>query len=785
MSDAAQRLQDTLNTLYAAINDTSVFAGERPPAEQPEEGEGVAMTATDDRPAEAAAMTAEESARLETAIEFIQSSDRRQFIKQVVQRAFGQSHISSDEYQHFVSLLNSRVEAGEIGRSGAYYGRPTVRRRRGVAAEAAPIPGSDVSDFEPEVVVELGEPAPVDAALPPEPAEAPELPAIEGPATAGAEQGEPDEPEDVLAIPGLGLSPNERNAVRVAMDYLRQYDDRQNLRSIMSVVFGKTRLPKAEERRLVQILDAYAAADLLRSYGHTYGYKTEAERQATSAYGETGISPELPLLDESNQELVEFIRSHAENGEMNIGEIVRKYTGFQTLDRDDFMLFIDRLNDLADRGYLIHAVGSPWYGVEQPKEAPKVKERPLASIQTPAKLPEAFAAEAQPEQGEPTEALTGAAQPTPALGAEEPKLDQADAGMFDLSVFGLAERETEITLALLKSVKPGEWFQQKQIDLGDIEFSSESAQRQAFGKLASKLVEVGLLIDNGVPRGGKKYRVVANKLTPLPAVPQPPKAPPTEPPAPKPDAAASPRVRFYEQEAAKAAAAEEAEEAAPDESIPANERERRQQERIATQFRAKLGRAIVGFIGETPGQTKKRTELKGYLADSLGIPEVSADRLLRQYVDDEAVFEGKRRGSRLVALTPFENGEKLNGEHGSAPTNIRSKEAARIQSLRDSFGPQVLTYLRTLPEKSQSEFKTAIAEALGGEVAVDDINPVCRILEKEGLVESVMPRDRGTGRTKKGTTWRLTSRGRARVTQLQMEGKLTAAEKRALSKSTN
>jgi len=153
--------------------------------------------------------------------------------------------------------------------------------------------------------------------------------------------------------------------------------------------------------------------------------------------------------------------------------------------------------------------------------------------------------------------------------------------------------------------------------------------------------------------------------------------------------------------------------------------------------------------------------------------------LVNQFIDGGNLHISRAKGSPFVVPTPPENGRTSSGEK---KLGVQSQEAERIQLLKDEYGPEVLLYLNGLGNKSRSEFKTAIAAATGlnGKVNVDDINPICRLLEAEGLVESVDPKGRGTGRTRKGVTWRLTSRGRGAANRLEMEGKLTAAQKKTL-----
>ena len=59
---------------------------------------------------------------------------------------------------------------------------------------------------------------------------------------------------------------------------------------------------------------------------------------------------------------------------------------------------------------------------------------------------------------------------------------------------------------------------------------------------------------------------------------------------------------------------------------------------------------------------------------------------------------------------------------------------------------------------------------------------MCRLLKNEGLVESVEPKGRGTGRTRKGVTWRNTNAGRAFLNNRVLPNKLSDAQKKALSR---
>lgn len=72
----------------------------------------------------------------------------------------------------------------------------------------------------------------------------------------------------------------------------------------------------------------------------------------------------------------------------------------------------------------------------------------------------------------------------------------------------LSERESVLLSRVFQLIKPGVWFQQKQLNLESIiHFSSVGAKNQAFKKFTDKLIKAGLLISEG-NHGGKKYKIV-------------------------------------------------------------------------------------------------------------------------------------------------------------------------------------------------------------------------------------------------------------------------------------
>lgn len=162
------------------------------------------------------------------------------------------------------------------------------------------------------------------------------------------------------------LSPNEREIVASVVNYLIQHEDRQNLSSIISEVFNKSKLPRNEEARLIQILDWYVEEGYLRSYGKTYGYMTETDRIAR-LNPINNIESNKEDLNEYEKELLEFIYKIGEDqrGDLNIGYIVRNFFKVQQLPREDFYNFLPVINGLAEKGYIIHAEGSPWYGIHR------------------------------------------------------------------------------------------------------------------------------------------------------------------------------------------------------------------------------------------------------------------------------------------------------------------------------------------------------------------------------------------------------------------------------------
>ncbi len=71
----------------------------------------------------------------------------------------------------------------------------------------------------------------------------------------------------------------------------------------------------------------------------------------------------------------------------------------------------------------------------------------------------------------------------------------------------MISRSKAVISQILSQFYVDRWFEQAEIDLSMIEYKNEAARRSAYRTIVPKLVELYLLIDNGIQRGGKKYRI--------------------------------------------------------------------------------------------------------------------------------------------------------------------------------------------------------------------------------------------------------------------------------------
>ncbi len=474
----------------------------------------------------------------------------------------------------------------------------------------------------------------------------------------------------------LSLTPNEQACIRRAVDVMSRYSDRQSLRNIIGGTFSKSHLSRAEEDRLVQILSGYAQHGILRQYGQTFGYKTEAERMASASDMNVSAPDREDPISEGDKDMIRFIHGRARNGELNIGEFVRDYFKVQELPPENFRVVITRLNELASLGYLLHAEGSPWYGIPRQKQVEKSATKLLPFITT---APASY--ELMP--------------------TEEP-----------------IELQPEQTVSVRRAAPRPQTF-----------------------------------------------------------------APPTLPPAVRTHRPAQPTVpRFFEREAPSA----DGDPAGAPRSEPG-----------LTSDAWRIGRYgyLLGYVDELERQAGavgvKATTLVKVFADKIGASVDEARELVKLFERAGLLRVSPLRhqkGTRLLTAQPVEADTQIDPirtrETVKAQLSLKNKEVARLGQLKEEFGPQIIRFLSTLA-REQTEFRTAIAEALGGAIAMDDINPICQLLKDDGFVVSKMPKDRGTGRSRKGLTWMLTGKGRVFANNLANEGQPTAAQRRSIAKSSH
>ncbi len=496
---------------------------------------------------------------------------------------------------------------------------------------------------------------------------------------------EPTEDEELVILSELRLSTNEHVVLRGTVDFLKQFEERQNLRTIISAVFGISRLSKAEESRLIQILDAYSRQDILRCYGRTYGYKSPAERTATETMQHSTALEELDQLENFEKEVLDFITSRAQNGELNIGEIVRGFFGVRTLEPQEFREFITRLNNLANRGYLVHAGGSPWYGVRQESQSPQpetveyVPIIPLHPIQTPPKQELAVTSRAVRDERvelEPEQVVQLHPQPEEAKDIEEPTETNPEVELDDVAraIMEYARRGKFFRMEVMRREVPAlvaltdEEYKVLKQSYSDVKaliqsyFSSQglTAEWRERGKARGK--EYQLVVSTGsgedVKQAAKAAKVNTRPVSVRKAVASPP-----------------PRPRFYERTAEDLGTSN-------DGTVETQESPWRRTEagdRRLLDHVANLERQA-GSIGV------KWTAIAKDYAFITGRPEPEARKLVREHESEGLLrVPGQRhqKGVRLLTSQAVEEADSIDGSNDRAADSIgetSSKEKEDVKA---------------------------------------------------------------------------------------------------------
>lgn len=167
----------------------------------------------------------------------------------------------------------------------------------------------------------------------------------------------------VAKLESASFGATDAQTLTQVLRFLAQFEERQPLKEISSKVYGRARLPKTDEADLLRLLDRATEAGFLRRYGRTFGYVSEEDESVLTEHRDDTVTELDPLEDKADQDLYAFVLEHAQNGEVHIGEIVRSHFKEKKLSPRRHQDLIAHLNRMADAGYLLHAGGSPWYGV--------------------------------------------------------------------------------------------------------------------------------------------------------------------------------------------------------------------------------------------------------------------------------------------------------------------------------------------------------------------------------------------------------------------------------------
>lgn len=234
------------------------------------------------------------------------------------------------------------------------------------------------------------------------------------------------------------------------------------------------------------------------------------------------------------------------------------------------------------------------------------------------------------------------------------------------------------------------------------------------------------------------------------------------------------RLPFYEAEARRA---QEATARSAERSVTAANPETSGQQWLKGAYFAQSIVDGVARLEDTVGTSQgvAQRQVIDMVAEATGMEPEAAVHTLRSLRDTANLFIVKHKGTRFISTRqPAE--QKSDSRLGGG---AEKPEWERIQQLREQYGAEILRFLSGLSHRQQTEFKTAIAAAVAG-LPVDDVNAVCNLLKREGLVYSKEKQGRGTGRSLKGKTWAITGRGRSSINQHNEGVSLSNAQKRSL-----
>lgn len=512
-------------------------------------------------------------------------------------------------------------------------------------------------------------------------------------------------PEDIT------MSDNERIVVERVIEILSEAEGRVSVRDLIPQVFGRSKLPRDETKRLVQLLDQCSDYGVTEGYGHTYAIGKVRQSTVDTA---TFDDSEATLLGPEHIEIMKFITERlAGRSMMNIGEIVRGISGEQTLPRDEFDTFLQKINYLTRLGKLTQDPSNPsWYGIDQDTMTHlQQEEQPLPSITT---LPLGVtAAPLPPEQPAGGPASPEKPQPaTPVVPTKAAKPEEAVAAApVILEDVKLSEREVQMLERVMRIIKTDTQFRRVDIDATGIEFPSKSAESQAFAGFWNKLISAGYLEVEG-ERGGRRYtpteRLIAAKQ---------PAAHSTEPSELKPAKRREPEALLPEWD---------------DDTLSA--REQLTEERRAITFAGKLAVYVADQLQYRPDRKDQKRNVAKAIANTLGVERDQANALLDDLMAEGVIYSHEARGGyRYIGLDAPE------GEIKAGRKSERAKKTLPKHLLEGDDGVAEMVFRRLLDFKhvQQGISLADLVSELGiGDDIEEDFRRAVRRLHSNGYLVS-------------------------------------------------
>lgn len=458
--------------------------------------------------------------------------------------------------------------------------------------------------------------------------------------------------ESEQVVQSAEQSSESQTARTKALLFLNQTPgEKQSIRDILKAVYGRSRVKRPEELAITSELSQLVEAGVVRRYGKQFELVPESERAAKRL--EILQARQASGLTEEEMKIVDYIHENAPVVSKKISVIIQAVYEVGRLEQDDFQRFYSSLKMLVAAGYLAEdsrTIGHFFAG-----------ERSLPPLPPIFEVPTADDLEVTQPQADVSEASDTSAVPV-----ESTEIDQQPAGEHLLErlieqIEHISEREAQMTRIIVETArkKGDDWIAQKEVDLSSVTFASEdpeklaNAQRAAYGTVTKKLVEAGILVDNGKARGGRRYKL-ASELYGVDDEPREATATSeqTASTPSKPRVNQTPRSQALERE--YRFAERSVERAARRREQRRQAEEARRSEEASYVFAGKLIIHVAGLLDAAAaegGEPKERKSvISRSIAEALGVSKKTAQELVGELVAREHFYvNGTHKGSPLIS----------------------------------------------------------------------------------------------------------------------------------------